>query len=327
MKRALYMPAAVATRKASLPVTLFLLACTLAATEAARADPGQPNVAPPTRSTDSASSKVGLPEVVIEANREALEKRVRTFVGELTHSRRFPDPDQPAPRWEEPLCFEVAGLPRKYAEFVAARLSQIATSVGAPVRKECSRLSANFYALFTPDPAETLRYLKRHPLVLQDRLETSLPQIERFLNPPKSVVVRVWHDAEALARNGTRCDLAPNGLWLVCGDNLGGSRITLTSTPSFDRALVVIDSTRIQGFQLGQISAYVAMVGLVDVDSDVNLGDAPSILRMFIDPPEQRAEGLTEWDRAFLSALYRTNQWNAQQRVQIAHKMVDEIAH
>jgi hypothetical protein len=220
----------------------------------------------------------------------------------------------------------VAGLPRKYAEFVAARLSQVATSVGAPVRKDCSRLSANFYALFTPEPTDTLRYLKRHPLVLRDRIETGLPQIERFLNPPKSVVVRVWHDAEALSWDGTPCVLAPNGLWIECGGKPGGSRITLSSTPSFARALVVIDSMRIQGFQLGQISDYVAMVGLVDVDGDVSLGDAPSILRMFTDPPEQRVEGLTEWDRALLSALYHTNQWNAQQRGLIVDKMVHEIA-
>ena len=314
-------------RSLGMSIGLMLLACTPAAIRAAAADP-QPIASAPAPSTGSGSAKEHhLPQITIEASRQAFEKQVRTFVDKLSHSRRFPDPDQPAPRWEEPLCFEVAGLPRKYAEFVAAGLSQVAISVGAPVRQECSRSSANFYALFTPDPSETLRYLKRHPLVLQDRLETSLPQIERFLNPPKSVVVRVWHDAKAMARNGTPCVLAPNGLWLECGDSLGGSRITVTSTPSFERALVVIDSTRIQGFQLGQISAYIAMVGLVDVDGDVNLGDTPSILRMFIDPPEHRAEGLTEWDRAFLTALYHTNQWNAQQRMKIVNKMVEEIAH
>lgn len=314
-------------RSLGMSIALMLLACIPGAIRAAPADP-QPMLSTPAPSTGSGSAKADhLPQITIEASRRALEKQVQTFVDKLSHSRRFPDPNQPAPRWAEPLCFEVAGLPRNLAEFVAARLSQVATSVGAPVRKDCSRLSANFYALFTSDPAETLRYLKRHPLVLQDRVETGLPQIERFLNPPKSVAVRVWHDAEALARDGTPCVLAPNGLWVVCGDSLGGSRITLASTPSFERALVVIDSTRIQGFQLGQISDYVAMVGLVDVDGDVQLGDTPSILRMFTDPPEQRAEGLTEWDRAFLSALYHTNQWNAQQRVLIVDQMVHDVAH
>ena len=310
-------------RSLGMSIGLMLLACTPTGMRAALADPPSLTSAPA-----SGSAKTDhLPQITIEASRLALEQRVQAFVDELSHSRRFPDRTQPAPRWEEPLCFEVAGLPRKYAEVVAAQLSQIATSVGAPVRENCSRLSANFYALFTPDPTETLRYLKRHPLVLQDRIETGLPQIERFLNPPKSVVVRVWHDAESLSWDGTPCVLAPNGLWLACSGKPGGSRITLSSTPSFARALVVIDSTRIQGFQLGQISAYVAMVGLVDIDGDVNVRETPSILRLFTDSPEQRAEGITEWDRAFLTALYHTNQWNAQQRKQIANKMVDEIAH
>jgi hypothetical protein len=94
---------------------------------------------------------------------------------------------------------------------------------------------------------------------------------------------------------------------VISCDYSGGSRITLSTAPAFARTLVVIDSTRLQGIQLGQISAYVAMAGLVDVDDDVNLGDTPSILRLFTDPPNKRAEGVTEWDRAFLSALYHTD--------------------
>ena len=94
------------------------------------------------------------------------------------------------------------------------------------------------------------------------------------------------------------------------------------------QTLVVIDSSRLQGIHLGQISDYVAMVGWVDVDVDVdaNLEDAPSILRLFTAPPSNPPEGPTEWDRAFLSALYRTDQRSALQRGQIARTMVDEIA-
>lgn len=315
------------TRSLSISIALLSLACAPAATQASPGDP-QPQSAPTsTRPTVSTSSKVELPEVVIEANREALERRVHTFATELTHSRRFPDPEQPAPRWMQPLCFEVAGLPRKYAEVVAAQLVQIATSVGADVRKECSRLQVNFEVVFTPNPTETLAYAMHHPLVLQERPETSLSSIERFLSPPKSVVVRVWHSTEVLDSLGAPCGftLLLGGL-MACGDNSGGSRIHLVSVAAFARTIVVIDSTRIQGIQLGQISAYVALVGLADVDDDVNVGDAPSILRLFSGAPEKRAEGLTEWDRAFLSALYHTNWRNTQQRLLIGNKMVNEIA-
>jgi hypothetical protein len=92
------------------------------------------------------------------------------------------------------------------------------------------------------------------------------------------------------------------------------------------QTLVVIDSARVQGIHLGQISDYVAMVGLVDVDVDANLEDAPSILRLFTAPPSDPPEGPAEWDRAFLSALYHTDQRSALQRGQIARTMVEEIA-
>jgi hypothetical protein len=324
--------AAVTTRSRSLDMSIVLmwLACSSAAAQAGQDDPQAQSAPTPTPSTDSGSSKTGLPEVIIEARR-ALEQRAHTFVDKLTHSRRFSNPDLPAPRWNQPLCFEVAGLPRKYAEFVAARLSQIATSVGAPVREECSRFSANFYVVFTPNPAETLYHLNHDPTLLQFHPETTGPQIERFLNPPKSVVVRVWHNAEILGAGGmplaadyAACFSRP-GVVISC-DYSGGSRITLAAAPAFLRTLAVVDSTRLQGIQLGQISAYVAMAGLVDVDDDVNLGDTPSILRLFTDPPNKRAEGLTEWDRAFLTALYHTDWRNSQQRGQIVSKIVDEIA-
>jgi hypothetical protein len=200
------MRAAATTRSRSLGMSIALLslACASGGIQAAPDDPQLQSAPTPTRSTDSGSWKAGLPEVTVEARRQALEQQAHTFVDKLTHSRRFSNPDQPAPRWDQPLCFEVAGLPRKYAEFVAARLSQIATSVGATVREECSRSTANFYVVFTPNPAETLHHLNHDPTLLQFHPETSQPQIERFLNPPKSVVVRVWHNAEILGSGGGR---------------------------------------------------------------------------------------------------------------------------
>jgi hypothetical protein len=302
---------------------LPLVACTLALI-AAISGRAQTSPTPTATTTDPANAKGRLPEIVIEARKETLRRRAYTFVTALSHSRRFPESDRPAPHWQEPLCFEVAGLPRKYTEFVAARLVQIATSVGADVFKDCSRLDVNFLVVFTPNPAETLRYLIDHPLMLQDAPGTSLPQIERFLNPRNPVAVRVWHSTEILGDDGTPC--LPNVVgWLVCGGHPGGSRIVQSSGAAFARTLVVIDSTRIKDIQLEQLSAYVAMVGLADIDDDVNVGDTPSILRLFTDPAEKRPEGLTEWDHAFLSGLYHVDWRNAQQRMQIADRMVKEI--
>jgi hypothetical protein len=69
------------------------------------------------------------------------------------------------------------------------------------------------------------------------------------------------------------------------------SRVTLSAVQNFMQTLVIIDSSRLQGIHLGQISDYVAMVGLVDVDVDANLEDAPSILRLFTASPSDPPEG------------------------------------
>jgi hypothetical protein len=42
--------------------------------------------------------------------------------------------------------------------------------------------------------------------------------------------------------------------------------------------------------------------------------------------PEAAPAGMTDWDQAFLKSLYATEQISKQQRGQIAHQMVREMA-
>src|SRR5262249_10520279 len=146
-------------------------------------------------------------------------------------------------------------------------------------------------------------------------------EIEKFLSPSKSQVVRVWHNAEFVGRDGAPlgsgfsapCASVPGAL-VNC--DFGASRLTVPAVQDFTRTLVVIDSSRLAGINLGQISDYIAVAGLVDFDTDGNLCEAPSILCLFTDPSKPPA-GLTEWDRAFLSALYNTDRRNLLQRMAI----------
>jgi hypothetical protein len=63
----------------------------------------------------------------------------------------------------------------------------------------------------------------------------------------------------------------------------------------------------------------------VDVDADDN---APSVLRLFSEPSNERPKRFTEWDRAFLNgSLYRTDQRDRQQRGQIVTTMLNGIEH
>ena len=267
------------------------------------------------------------PGVTVEGSRESLEKEVRTFVRQLTHTTRFAS--ESIPRWRDALCLLVAGLPRSQGSFVAARLTQVAVAAGAKVRtRGCVRSEVNFYVVFTPDPARTLKYLNVHPALLFQS-DASRHQEEQFLDPKHPHAVRVWHNAVLTGADGQRlavgvgsCAAVPR---MVINCTHDASRLSVQATQQFTEAVVVIDLKRLAGATLGQVSDYVAMAGLADFALDDKFGDAPTILRLFTQPTDMRPKELTQWDRAFLGALYHTDQRSVTQREHIADDMLHEV--
>lgn len=267
------------------------------------------------------------PQVTVEGRRESLEKDVRTFVKQLTHSSRFST--ETVPRWRDALCFLVAGLSRGEGSFVAARLSQLAAAAGAKVRtRGCARSEVNFYVVFTPDPARTLKYLNVHPALLFQS-DASRQQEEQFLDPKHPDAVRVWHnavltgaDGERLAVGAGSCFAAPR---LVINCTHDASRLSAQATQQFTEAVVVVDLGRLDGATLGQVTDYVAMAGLADFALDDQFGEAPTILRLFSQAAAMRPKELTQWDRAFLNALYHTDQRSVMQREHIADDILHEV--
>jgi hypothetical protein len=107
----------------------------------------------------------------------------------------------------------------------------------------------------------------------------------------------------------------------------GGTRLTLQAVEGLSEAVIVFDSNRISGLSIGQLADYTAMAGLVDLDINADLAEAPTILRLFAQPQDARPTGLTDWDRAFLSATYRTDQKSIDQRPLIARDLIRDVSH
>ena len=78
---------------------------------------------------------------------------------------------------------------------------------------------------------------------------------------------------------------------------------------------------------VGQFADYVAMVGLAQLKPSDSLADAPTILKLFNGSPQAAPAGMTDWDRAYLKALYTTEPASHGQRWFIAHAMVSDISH
>ena len=67
-------------------------------------------------------------------------------------------------------------------------------------------------------------------------------------------------------------------------------------------ATVVIDMTKAFGVLLPALMDYAAMVVLAQVEPRADYSDQPTVLNLFGD--SQNVTGLTDWDRAYLQALY-----------------------
>jgi len=272
---------------------------------------------------DSKGDGNTLPQVTIEGQRKKIEHQAYEFVRKVTHNPRFQDDS--VPRWNAPLCFAVAGLPTNQGLFALGRLSEIARAAGASVARPGCKY--NFFVVFAATPDELLKKaFHLHPKAF-DRCD-GLQEIKEFLAPSKPQAVRVWHNVRPFRRDGM-----PIALPIRCGDGTSDNRdipISLQYFPSrierydviaFSLALVVVDTAYPKSVKLGQLVDYAAMVGLADIASGADLGDVPSILRIFDQSPDQQPSGLTQWDEAFLSALYRSDQASQTQRSQIAVKM------
>ena len=71
---------------------------------------------------------------------------------------------------------------------------------------------------------------------------------------------------------------------------------------------------------------YIGMVGLTELDIDADVGNTPTILRLFTSSQETPPSGLTAWDQAFLKALYHTDQSSRLQDSHISMMIVHDLS-
>jgi len=159
-----------------------------------------------------------------------------------------------------------------------------------------------------------------------------MPAVREFLTPAKPRAVRVWHNVKVFGSDGTPISATGlcSGVVVDRKDfpvNLQyfASRIERYDVIAFSLALVIVDTAYPAPVKLGQLIDYAAMAGLADIAVDADLGDTPTILRLFDQPSDQQPPGLTHWDEAFLNALYQTDQASRTQTSQIAVKMTRTI--
>ena len=245
---------------------------------------------------------------------------VRDFVGQIAAAPRA---QNQLSRWDRRICPGVAGLRRRYAQFLIDRMAQRALQVGLDTGEPGCR--ANILIVVSPDPDAVARDLyqnHRNALGYFDqprrstRGRTALR--ETFLN--SDAPVRWWHVNHAMSASGEEVwdsgtgagchgrrpdEFALMRCWDVNWMGGGASRLRSATRQDFGAAFIIVDARRLEAidFDWGALADYVAMVALAQLDPEAETARYPTILNLFAERSTVRA--LTDWDVAYLSGLYR----------------------
>jgi hypothetical protein len=270
----------------------------------------------------------------VQAQQERLQHDVELFLSSAIARSHH---DEALDRWNSAVCPLVAGLDKEQGEFILARLSQIVKAAGAPLGGE--KCNANFFIVFSKTPEPGLKRLENHHDAKAFDHETET-QLRQFVDTPRPV--RIWYNVGKTSVQGTLLVAA------ILDPNSGAARhfpapqeldpvynrvspqfsSRLNATPvarDIVSVIVVVDTTQVRRLNFGQIGDYIGMIGLAPIDLDKDLGDAPTILNMFKDSDESRAE-MTVWDKALLHALYSTTPNSKAQLSEIQTAVMSDIA-
>ena len=252
-------------------------------------------------------------EVVIvgERAREAAEAFVSSVAA--------PIPGRKAAVWRGSVCVGVLGMQAEASRFMADRVSDWAHSVGLEIEEPGCRPSIIVTA--TDDGNATARELvassPREFRLGASGSDRGRAALEAFQNTPR--LIRWWHVSLpvnddtglpvvrlpgqppfAARQIRSPVDLGPYGR------TVAGSSMMDHTRDDLMQVIIVLDVAALEQADFTQITDYVAMVALAQIDPDVDPA-YPSILDLFSEEGTQE-QVMTRWDRAYLQALYRAPQ-------------------
>ncbi|HVL41718.1 MAG TPA: hypothetical protein VM348_06130 [Brevundimonas sp.] len=262
------------------------------------------------------SGATDLGDVLVEGRtaREAAQAFVRS-VAEPVRGRK-------AARWRDSVCVGVGGMQGDAARFMVDRISDWAARVGLEIGPPGCQPQILIVA--TDDGDATARALVaarprefRTGVSQSDQGEAALAAFQSSGRP-----IRWWHVSLPVDGTGAPIRRLPGQQPFTAPDEIqrpadlgpygmivSASRLTDETADDLMQAIIVLDTDAFDQADFVQVTDYIAMVALAQIDPDADPA-TPSILRLF-KSGEAHEEMLTRWDQAYLAALYRTSQMGA----------------
>ncbi len=278
-------------------------------------------------------------ETIVVTGQKPDIKELRRATSEFVRTATvIPDDGQYARR-NAPLCPVVSGIDAQYADIATRKINAIATAAGAKVAK--AGCKANLLVHFTTDSAAYIAEAKKkRPGVFNES------RANDFAN---QLPIQWWYSTNArgsdgvpIGRNGANSAVVrieSNSGSSTNGTPSNNGRTQRTYSQSLietqlvvdlETTFVVIDVNKVNGFPLDSVAAYAGMISLAQIRPKIDYNGYPSILAMFSGSKgaDKAPRDLTEWDYAYLRALYTTppNRLARTQRTQIFGEMVKDLA-
>lgn len=252
----------------------------------------------------------------VEVTAHPLRSQVTSFLDEIS----LPEVSLKVARWQDQVCVGVVNIRGQSAQLIADRVSQVAVNLGLNAGEPGCR--PNIMIFGVPDGAAfAAGMVELRPRVFnpggQGMVRTQR-SLERFKTT--DAAIRWWHVAEPVdGRSGRRASRLPG----EDAPQVSGraSRLTTEIRNDLAFAVIILDLSKLEGLNLRQISDFTAMVAFSQIDLDADFAGYDSILSLM---ENSTVAGLTEWDQAYLQALYtaRLSQLHkGQQQGEIARLM------
>lgn len=205
-------------------------------------------------------------------------------------------------RWHEAVCISVANLPAEPAQYLVDRVSGLAEDLG--LRAGEPGCTANVVIILTADgPAVAEGLVKEHRNAFDpggSGMTLSNAALENFKTADRAV--RWWHvSIPTDSETGQRATRLP-GEDAPVSNVSRASRLSSDIRDDLNKAIIIVDVDNLGAATFPQLADYVAMVALAQIDAGASTSGLPTVLNLFEDP--QGTPGLTDWDLAYLTALY-----------------------
>lgn len=230
---------------------------------------------------------------------------------------------EPLARFEGKVCPGVIGLKQDAGEYVVGRVRMVAEELKIPLASN-GACTANVIIAFTEDGRADLAALQKLRNALSEVLTPS--EQRELLEEPGAA--RVFTITETRMENGSIVprahQLATNVADLPAGRMEGGqSLISTGSHREIVSVVVLFDKGKVGPLTLRQVADYAVMRGLART-RDARGASAPdSILALFDEGNPAPPASLTDFDRAYLKALYegRPNIKGMSKLLRVAHQL------